>query len=224
MKKPQPIQSWTSQNGGELTGRPQLLAWIGEFARSHDIEDFEIYEFGVLNGESAVEIIKVLRGGLRKFTGFDTFTGIPALQDKDIAALPKQQRFDEGNFSGLSCREVKLFIDQAAQHAAVETLLIEGDFRNAKADEVVGNASHFPLLFHLDCDLYSSSCSALEFVAEVAQTGSWLLADDYWCYRGDPRCGQQAAIRDIMDSNPRIRLNPYCNYRGSGRAFVCYEI
>lgn len=221
MSRPAPsTPSWYPTVQGDLVSRVNLLRWIREWARAHEIYDFEYFEFGVLNGESLTEAIRQLRGGLRRVTGFDTFEGIPALADADKESLESAPSFTAGQYAGLSGEAVRASVLAATNFPLDDLSLVAGDFRETLAGGVDVTPKYFPLVFHLDCDLYSSSVSALEWCAEHAQDGSWLLADDYWCYRGNPRMGQRRAIRDVIESHPRVELTSYTNYRGFGRAFI----
>lgn len=49
---------------GDLLSRTNLLRWIREWARAHEIDKFYYMEFGVLNGESMIDAIRQLRGGV----------------------------------------------------------------------------------------------------------------------------------------------------------------
>ncbi len=125
-----------------------------------------------------------------------------------------------GNFRGGSVQEVKNNILRSTDFPDKDLMLIEGDFRQTLTNIKIEDKSEFPLIFNVDCDIYSSSISVFNWIAKVAQNGSWLLCDDYWLYRGHPDMGQQKAIRDVFTNHPRILLNPYCNYQGFGRAFI----
>lgn len=54
--------SWYPTADGNLLSRTNLLRWIREWARAHEITEFDYFEFGVLNGESIVDAIRQLRG------------------------------------------------------------------------------------------------------------------------------------------------------------------
>jgi len=86
--------------------------------------------------------------------------------------------------------------------------LIKGDFRETVASYHLETSVDFPLVFHIDVDLYSSSLEALKWVAANAQDGSWLLLDDYWCYRGNASMGQRKAFNEIFNANSLIEATP----------------
>lgn len=78
MSRPSPNHpSWKPTINGDLLTYINLLGFIKEFARAHEILKYSYFEFGVLNGESIISSIRQLRGGLSKVFGFDTFYGIP---------------------------------------------------------------------------------------------------------------------------------------------------
>lgn len=55
--------SWYPTVDGNPIGRTNLLRWIREWARAHEITEFDYFEFGVLNGESIIDAVRQLRGG-----------------------------------------------------------------------------------------------------------------------------------------------------------------
>lgn len=205
---------------GDLLTRVNLLLLIREWARVHSLGSYCIFEFGVLNGESITEIIRLLRGDLTKVYGFDTFEGIPALEESDLDHNLVMPSFAEGNYRSSDYEYVRQFIIGATDFPSSQLHLLKGDFRQTLKEFEAPPATLFPLIFHIDCDIYSSSLVALEFVEKYAQDGSWLLLDDYWCYRGNPKMGQRRAFEEIFDSKARVSATPYDNYRGLGRAFI----
>jgi hypothetical protein len=77
---------------------------------------------------------------------------------------------------------------------------------------------------HLDVDLHSSTTAALEFIYPFLQTGTWLLCDDYWTYRGASACGTQKALREFLAKHPDILIQEYSSYRGWSKAFIMERI
>jgi O-methyltransferase len=75
----------------------------------------------------------------------------------------------------------------------------------------------------VDCDLYSSSKEVFEFIEPLAITGTWLLLDDYWLYRGHPDHGQRKAFDEWMRSSKRLGYSDYANFNGYGKAVILYE-
>jgi hypothetical protein len=212
--------SWVPTVGGDLLSYVNLLRFIKDFARAHEISNYSYFEFGVLNGESVIESIRQLRGGLSKVFVFDTFAGIPKLEDSDLDPKELAPAFTEGNFKGLSLNAVKEIILRSTDFDANNLFLVEGDFRKSLKEYKVDTKTNFPLVFHVDCDIYSSSKVVLEWVAQNAGDGSWLLCDDYWTYRGHPNMGQRRAVSEVFTNHPRVHLSRYSNYKGFSSAFI----
>jgi hypothetical protein len=204
---------------GDLLSYVNLLRFIRDFGATFHVGDFQFIEFGVLNGTSIINSIRQLRGPLKSVVGFDTFCGIPELTIQDADPEKLSPTFYQGNFHGLEKVQVQNLILKATRFPINQLNLVEGDFRNS-LDNFKINNSLFPLIFHLDCDIFSSSLKALQFVADNAQNGSWLLCDDYWMFRGHPKMGQQKAIELVFKDHPRVFLTPYSNYNGYSRAFI----
>jgi hypothetical protein len=184
-------------------------------------------EFGVLNGECTVDAIRQLRGGgLVKVFGFDSFQGLPGHDPSDAEGFSLNPSFIPGNYQGLSCSQVFQNILLSSRIEKDNLVLIPGFFSDSlplfdKKELDCG----FPLVVYLDCDLYSSSMDVLNFIEDIVQDGTWLLADDYWCYRGSPKFGQRKAIDEWQAKmKDRIQLSGYCNFRGFGRAFIVNKI
>lgn len=121
-----------------------------------------ICEFGVYRGHSLNEIAKYY--SKNEVHGFDTFTGLPEFW---------RDGFPEGAFDVTS---QKLFFEKnCVLHKGLfdETLPI---FLN----QVEGVAK----FIHIDCDLYSSTISALQKLASRICVGTVIVFDEYLNYPG----------------------------------------
>lgn len=205
---------------GDLLSFVNLLRFIREFARSNNICEYSYFEFGVLNGESIISAIRQLRGGLSKVYGFDTFHGIPIHDKNDLDDRNLAPQLSHGSFRGGARVEVENWILKNTDFPSKDLLLVEGDFRSSLVGHTYDTDSIFPLIFNVDCDIYSSSKSAFEWIAENAADGSWLLCDDYWLFRGNPNYGQRKALKDVFSNHRRVKLSHYSNYQGYSKAFI----
>ena len=75
----------------------------------------------------------------------------------------------------------------------------------------------------VDCDIYSSAVDVFAFLTDILRTGTWLLIDDWWCYRGDPTLGVRRAFDEWLNDNGRVGVTLYDNFNGFSRAYICYE-
>src|SRR6202034_4517953 len=61
----------------------------------------------------------------------------------------------------------------------------------------------------IDCDLYESTVPVLNFVTDFIQTGTVLIFDDWYSYKGRLDRGEAKAFVEWLKLNPRIQANEY---------------
>jgi len=215
-------------NGSILT-RASLLLWMREFFRTSNVPHGYGLEFGVLNGESMAEIWRCLRDPLEFICGFDSFEGLPESRASADAVSDYAPSFVAGNYRSSGVGPVTEFLKGAGiPQNSFE--LIPGFFSESLAGFNLQPlldkkcAGLFPLFVHIDCDLYESAQPVFEFVFPLLQTGTWLLLDDYWCFRGSPKHGVRKAFDEWVRLNGRWGVSDYGNYGGYGKAFIVHEL
>lgn len=205
---------------GDLLSRTNLLKWIRTWAETQGIHDYYTMEFGVLNGEGSVDIIRQLRSDqYRAHYGFDSFEGFGEISGFDEEASKLHPSFSTGGYRGMKRAQVHESIKQHVRFDA-ELHLTEGFFKDSLPKFDKTNLKGFPLMIYVDCDLYQSSKECFDFIEDIVEDGTWILCDDYWCYRGKPGVGQRRAIDEWVQNSKRVSVTPYCNFRGFGRAFI----
>jgi hypothetical protein len=75
-------------------------------------------------------------------------------------------------------------------------------------------------LAYIDCDLYSSTSTVLEFLAPRLKHGMILAFDDYFCWSDREISGERAALEDFVKSQTRWTVSPYQTFSWGGKAFV----
>ena len=214
-----------SINGG-LLSRPNLFQFIRAFFKTAEVQSGYYLEFGVFNGSSMLEAYGILRGLVTHLYGFDSFDGLPELSSDDAAATPLTPSFVAGNFRSLGVDAVRNLVLAGATRLAPEQLVLTPGFYEQTLPQFdCGKfADKGPcLVAHVDCDLYSSSRDVFRFLDGIVTTGTWLLLDDYWTYRGSPRHGQRRAFEEWMAESTRVGASEYASYNGFSKAFVVYE-
>ena len=184
-------QSWYWSNA---------LNYIGQTSEINpDLKD--VYQFGVATGQGLRHIAKKIKtvDGLptvESFHGFDVFSGMPEEEKEPVFEL---------NWVGGQCNELErrnvdsvekvvqalheeweaeneqpLYIYDGLYKDSLPRLMAEGKLGNMRAALVV----------HLDCDLYTSTVEALEFMYsnQLIQPGTMLIYDDW----GGTKSWQQA--------------------------------
>ncbi len=75
-------------------------------------------------------------------------------------------------------------------------------------------------LAHIDCDLYKSTLSCLQFVQENLQQGTVILFDDYYCCQGNLGMGESGAFSEWLSGHPEWTANRWFDYSIHGKAFI----
>lgn len=180
-------------------------------------------EFGVYEGRTfshACNLMGLLFPKMR-FVACDSFEGLPA---------PKGLDADRGYSSHFYERQFSCSKDQFLSNLAkkgvdlTRVLTIEGWF-NKTLTESKRMELGLPKLAcaWIDCDLYESTIPVLKFITPMLSVGSVVLFDDWRCFRNLPDYGQQRAVREWLQANPKIRLAELLSFGWNGLAFSVLE-
>jgi len=75
-------------------------------------------------------------------------------------------------------------------------------------------------LVYVDCDLYSSTKTVLEFLRPRLKHGMIVAFDDYFCWSPTQISGERRAMLEAFENDPRWELLPYMQYGWHGQSFV----
>ena len=75
-------------------------------------------------------------------------------------------------------------------------------------------------LAYIDCDAYSSTVLALDFLAPRLKHGMIVGFDDYFCWSPTEVSGEQYALKEFLAAHPEWTFQRYRNIHWSGLAFV----
>ncbi len=75
-------------------------------------------------------------------------------------------------------------------------------------------------LAYIDCDLYSSTVSVLDFLAPRLKHGMIVGFDDWFCWSPTEPSGERVALEEFLGDHPQWRFYRYRNIHWSGLAFV----
>ena len=73
----------------------------------------------------------------------------------------------------------------------------------------------------VDCDMYLSTCTVLDFLPAIMQKDTILLFDDWRLTEEDK--GQRLACKEWMTRNPGIKLEEFCEF-DLGQGFRVVEM
>lgn len=75
-------------------------------------------------------------------------------------------------------------------------------------------------LAYIDCDLYSSTKTVLEFLVPRIKHGMILAFDDYFCWSATHVSGERKAALEAFPADGRWELVPFMRFGWAGNAFV----
>jgi O-methyltransferase len=190
------------------------------FCMNNKIEG-DYAEFGVYQGRTFLEAWRsASRYGFPNinFWAFDSFEGLPEISGADAGGPFVQGEFSctreqfEKNLARLGfdlsrLRVVEGFYDKTLRPPNVESIELE----KVK-------------IAWIDCDLYESTVPVLEFLTDRLVNGAILIFDDWFCFDGSGKKGEQLACAEWLEANPQIRLVEYQNYHAGGKSFIVNRI
>lgn len=208
-------------NGGFRTLSPGTLDALDRaFAtaskeRRGDVGDY--YEFGLFRGRTFLHAYETCESlGLRDthLYGFDSFQGLPEVSDVDA----RGGHFFAGQFAASRAEVEKHLTDHGMDWS--RATLVEGFF-----DETLNAARKAALarrcagIVLLDCDLYSSTVTALEWLEDMLRDRAIVLFDDWSSYGDTGELGQQRALAEFLDRHPRWAVDELWPFDRHGSAF-----
>ena len=75
-------------------------------------------------------------------------------------------------------------------------------------------------LAYVDCDLYSSTKTVLEFLRPRLKHGMIVAFDDYFCWSATQMAGERRAMLELVAADPSWEWVPYVQYGWHGQSFV----
>lgn len=167
---------------------------INIYSKHKDLQDGDIYEFGVGSGASIRKILKYIDHNLYTYNmfpyifGFDSFEGLPDEQN----GVELFSKFTKGSYR----------FDDVKNLRSATTFIQNVWFKDIKYVSDMGPA----LLVHIDCDLYSSTIDAFKFLLEnkLIVKGT-LIAYDEFQSTNDPLAGGESKAH-LEFFQPSLRM------------------
>ncbi|HEY6352085.1 MAG TPA: TylF/MycF/NovP-related O-methyltransferase [Candidatus Angelobacter sp.] len=147
------------------------------------------------------------------YVAFDSFEGLPEMDPAD--SMPLWRKGD------LKTSEED-FVRTVVKHGMPREKLkiVKGFYRESLTPAV--KAELLPqkaAVIYIDCDLYSSTVSALDFSKDFLQKGTVLVFDDWFCFYGDPNKGERRAFQEFRNRNPDLVFEDYIQ-SNEAKAFI----
>ncbi|MCF8196770.1 MAG: class I SAM-dependent methyltransferase [Polynucleobacter sp.] len=137
------------------------------------------------------------------YVGFDSFEGLP-----EIADIDKQTIWEKGKLAFAE----EAFISRVLKHGIPSDKLrtVKGFYDMSLTPEI--KRQLLPMkaaVIYIDCDLYTSTVPVLEWIVDFLQVGTIIVFDDWYCFHGDPKRGEQLAWKEFTDRHPELRFSEF---------------
>jgi O-methyltransferase len=157
----------------------------------------DYYEFGLYAGTTfhhAQQEAKRLGMDAMHFWGFDSFSGLPHVDGLEGICFPV------GSYACSRELVEKLHNQFGVDWSHVH--LIEGWYKDVLTGTLAQEMKMSPAkAILIDCDLYCSAVSVLEFCVPLLQEETIVLFDDWYCW-ADPEMGERRALKEFLLAHP----------------------
>lgn len=157
---------------------------------------------------------KKLIGLETRLFSFDSFQGLPEIETED-----SHPSWYAGDMAVSESQFRKVLELQGIPLDEVQT--IAGFFEDSIKDR---SPQEFGIekaaAIFIDCDLYTSARIALEFALKAVEDGAVLAFDDWFCYNGDPRRGEQKAFTEVCEIRDDLIFTEHLTFNWGGKSFI----
>jgi hypothetical protein len=150
----------------------------------------------------------------RHMWAFDSFAGLPKIEDPrddHPAWIPDTMSMTVDDFHSV-------LANRGVPRGAYTT--IEGYYAESLPRLGSDGEPRDIALAYIDCDLYSSTVTVLEFLAPRLKHGMILAFDDYYCWTDADVSGERAALDEFAAEHPAWNFHRYMSIDWGGTAFV----
>jgi O-methyltransferase len=204
-----------------LFGHDRLTAFLRAWRYLSNVGVAGDYlEFGVFEGMSFELALRTATRSLSpevlqktRFFAFDSFCGLPSPDP-----LHDSPFFLEGGYSA-TMETFKKNIRHGAKRCDVR--IIPGTYEESLGDRILKEHDLVKAAFvNIDCDLYSSTLLALNFITPLLQTGTVLYFDDWYFCAGNSAMSEAGACAAWLSANPNIQLMDFGNIGSMAKYFL----
>jgi O-methyltransferase len=173
-------------------------------------------EFGCHQAGSFLAAYKVMSGlrDQRHMWAFDSWQALPDDHPRD-----SHPGWDLG-VGGVG--GVEKFHDACARHGVPRSAYtaVEGYYNDTLPPLGPDGAPDDIALAYIDCDLYSSTVTVLDFLAPRLKHGMIVAFDDWHCWTPTDVSGERMALHEFLAAHPEWVFTRYRDIRWGGLSFV----
>jgi O-methyltransferase len=173
-------------------------------------------EFGCYDGGTFAMAYKEIKR--HKCNGrlwaFDSFQGLPPPEgDKD-----RHPQWSEGRM-GVSLEKFRAKCKSRGIPASRYSV-VPGFYNETLPNLSPADAPDNICLAYIDCDLYSSTKSVLEFLKPRLKHGMIIAFDDYFCWSESQISGERRALLEVFADIEDFQLTPYIQFNWAGNSYL----
>lgn len=152
-----------------------------------------------------------------RFFAFDSFAGLPQLESVDEG----HARFRQGRYNCTEKKFIHNVLKNCKKILANRIVTVAGFYNETLNNELKKSLGLKSVsIVMIDCDLYSSTVSVLDFITDLIQDGTIIIFDDWNAYKGSPKKGQRLAAQEWLNKNSHIALSSFSQKGPLQRAFI----
>jgi len=150
----------------------------------------------------------------RHLWAFDSFEGLP----QAASALDNHPKWNQGSLR----MDLPAFHRTCRAHGMKEKdyTTIQGYYEDTLTKLGPTDAPTDVALVYIDCDMYSSTKTVLDFLTPRLKHGMVIAFDDYFCWSADQLSGERRAMLEWMATNPRWHFLRYMDFGWASTSFI----
>ena len=178
--------------------------------------DGDYVEFGCCGGNTFSLAYKQIqqRKMQRHMWAFDSFEGLPDAS----SPLDNHPKWKKGALTTGLDKFHKICHTQGIPRDAYS--VVQGYYDDALTSLADDAAPANIALAYIDCDMYSSTKTVLEFLRPRLKHGMILAFDDYFCWSSDQISGERKALLDEFDNDKKWNFLQYKGIAWAGSSFI----
>jgi hypothetical protein len=178
--------------------------------------DGDYTEFGCCGGMTFAQAYHESRrhGHQAKLWAFDSFQGLPSPKE----AGDEHPIWKEGAMATPLDEFHAICASNGIRSGAYK--VVPGFYDETLTRLSPEDAPNNIALAYIDCDLYSSTKTVLEFLMPRLKHGMIIAFDDYFCWSASQISGERKAMLEFFANDDRWALLPYMQFGWHGNSFV----
>lgn len=208
-------QNWITKTIDKIVEDRRRFFWDAFAALHINNITGDYVEFGSYGGNSlslAYEAISQM-GSKRHLWAYDSFDELKVTDERD-ERWRSSLGINQGGVENFYADVDKLGVPREAYTA------VEGYFSDTLPPLGASGAPVDIALVYVDCNMYSSTVTAFEFLAPRLKHGMIVAFDDYWVYKPDYVSGERLALHQFLEAHPEWNFVPYRDIFHTGQSYV----